>query len=292
MDKNTLLEDRTHGDTMFPLKIYTVDYLDGDVIFNWHWHPEVEFILMEEGEAVFRLGTSTITLKKGEALFVPSGELHAGYPSNQNQFTFHAIVFNISLVSSHMYDTIQSKYIDPIKSFNSISPLIITCDDPQGKNMINKLTTIKDHYFNKDETFELLIKGQLFLLLAEILVFHPLQPTYEKGDITDLAKLNRLKLVLQYIDAHYYEKLNIHELASLIQMSEGHFSRFFKSLVKMTPVEYINTVRVDRAAKLLKETQKKIIDISMEVGFDHPSYFIKTFRRQKKCTPSQFRQDI
>ena len=93
----------------------------------------------------------------------------------------------------------------------------------------------------------------------------------------------------QYIDHNYKQKLTVMELASQIQMSEGHFSRFFKSLVRMTPMEYINTTRINKACTLLQKSDRKMLDIAMDVGFQNQSYFIRLFKKQKGCTPREYR---
>ena len=290
MHTETLLEGRTHGDIMFPLEVYMVDYLAGEVIFNWHWHHEVEFILMEEGQAEFHIGTQVRTLHSGEAVFIPSGQPHAAYPIKDNPFRFSAIVFNMNLLKSFAYDAIQTKYIDPLQDIESSSLSLIPGHNESEINILKNLKTIIERHHEKKSGFEMIIKGQLYMVFAELISNTPLKPRDLKRESSDHDKLTRLKLVLQYIEEHYNEKLTVYDLASIIQMSEGHFSRFFKSFVRMSPIEYINSLRVDRAAKLLKETNTRIIDISMEVGFDNSSYFIKTFKRLKKCTPSEFRK--
>ncbi len=89
---------------------------------------------------------------------------------------------------------------------------------------------------------------------------------------------------------HYKERILIQELASLIPMSEGHFCRFFKSIVKKTPVEYLNFLRVEKAMKRLEDPRIIIIDVASEVGFESPSYFIKTFKALKQMTPTDYRK--
>lgn len=105
----------------------------------------------------------------------------------------------------------------------------------------------------------------------------------------DLTKTELLKKVLHYIDHNYKQKLTVMDLASQIQMSEGHFSRFFKSLVLMTPMQYINTTRNNKACTLLQKSDRKMLDIAMDVGFQNQSYFIRLFKKQKGCTPREYR---
>ncbi|WP_019392383.1 helix-turn-helix transcriptional regulator [Priestia filamentosa] len=292
MEKERFLEDRVHGDTMFPLKMYKVDYLDGDVIINYHWHREMEFIFLKEGSISFQIGTSLIELKEGEAIFIPSGQLHAAYPFKQCPFLLYAIVFDSTLLSSFTYDVIQSKYIELLKKTDSALPFHIQMNTDWEKSMLQSLSIIIREYQHQEYGFELAIKAHLFLSISNLIKSNTVNTRNTMNQLIDTTKVNRLKLVLQYIDNHYSEKLNIRALSSVVQMSEGHFSRFFRSLVHMTPIEYINTVRINKATKLLRESDEKIINIAMEVGFDSPSYFIKTFKRQKKCTPTRFRKLI
>ena len=72
-------------------------------------------------------------------------------------------------------------------------------------------------------------------------------------------------------------------------MSEGHFSRVFKSFMRRTPVEYINLQRIRTAAALLAERRTTVGEAALEAGFDNFSYFCKLFRSVFQCTPSEYR---
>ncbi|MNP17428.1 Bifunctional transcriptional activator/DNA repair enzyme AdaA [compost metagenome] len=107
----------------------------------------------------------------------------------------------------------------------------------------------------------------------------------------DTTKVNRLKKVILYIQENYQEPIRTRDLSDLIPMSEGQFCRFFKAMTRKTPVDYINSYRIRQAAALLQQTERKISDIALEVGFDNVSYFIKVFRKAMSCSPSEFRKD-
>ncbi|MNP38977.1 Bifunctional transcriptional activator/DNA repair enzyme AdaA [compost metagenome] len=105
-------------------------------------------------------------------------------------------------------------------------------------------------------------------------------------------KVERIKNVLNYIHEHYPEPLKLKDLASEINMSEGHFCRFFKQMVQKTPIDYMNNYRIQKACKLLENSNQKMVDIAMDVGFDNLSYFITVFKQHKKSTPSQYRKQF
>jgi AraC-like DNA-binding protein len=103
-------------------------------------------------------------------------------------------------------------------------------------------------------------------------------------------KLTQFKKVLAFIQANYNKKITILDMANEINMSQYYFCRFFKKMSGSTPFEYLVNYRINEAEKLLSTTNKKIFDIALEVGFDTVSYFIKTFKKIKKNTPSKFRE--
>ncbi|MFD0693970.1 AraC family transcriptional regulator [Paenibacillus sp. GCM10027628] len=288
MDFETLHEGRIHGDLMFPLSVYKVEK-ENDTFFNYHWHQEIEWIYMTEGSAQFHIGSAVTELQQGEALLIPSGQLHACYPSGDHPAHFHAIVFDPSLLSSSAYDAIQSKYIEPWMERRFILPDRFRPSSAWEQRLLLLLRDIIEQYEAKPFGFELKIKAALLSLFAELLPHG--EPTSDSQRISsDSAKVERIKPVLHYMHAQYKERILIQDLASLISMSEGHFCRFFKSIVKKTPIEYLNFLRVEKAMKYLEDPKIKIIDIASEVGFESPSYFIKTFKSLKNLTPTDYRK--
>lgn len=127
-------------------------------------------------------------------------------------------------------------------------------------------------------TCEMTTKAYLYLMFARMFE-HRMQLPF-KGSVHGGSpdKVERLKSVLGYIHKRYPEPLKLKELAEEANMSEGHFCRFFKQMVQKSPVDYINYYRVQQACLQLENTDHKIVDIAMDVGFEHLSYFITTFK--------------
>ncbi len=97
-------------------------------------------------------------------------------------------------------------------------------------------------------------------------------------------------LITEYIDQHFTEKLTLDSLASICHGSPYHMHRTFKKIKGITPVEYIQQVRVHAAKKYLIQTKKAIGDIAICVGMTNTPYFITLFKKKTGLTPAQFRQ--
>lgn len=109
-------------------------------------------------------------------------------------------------------------------------------------------------------------------------------PTYEGG-----LPPRQLSQVLDYIDTYLEQNIKLVDLAQLLDMSQFHFSRLFKQSIGITPHQYLNQQRIERAKKLLKKTDRLIIDIALECGFSSHSHLSKQFRQFTGMTPKAYR---
>ena len=91
---------------------------------------------------------------------------------------------------------------------------------------------------------------------------------------------DKLKNVLDYIEVHYAESIQVAELAGLCYFSEYHFMRFFKKHMNMTCVQYINNVRLEKSVEQFERGNTSILDVSLSVGFHNLSYFHRAFKKE------------
>ena len=83
--------------------------------------------------------------------------------------------------------------------------------------------------------------------------------------------------------------LLLSECADFCKMSKVHFSRFFKQITGMPPVQFVLKIRIDRAKELLDFTDKPIAEIAEASGFPDQNYFARTFKKITGMSPTQYR---
>ncbi len=220
---------------------------------------------------------------------MPAGELHAAYAIDDLSYTFSALVFSSEFLRSSTCDILQSNYIDPFVNRQFNFPVHLKGTARWENDILKILSEIVEVNLQKCFAYELETKGLLYLALAQLVANSPML-AHNNEQSKNNYNVQRLKTVLQYIQSNYQDKISLKTLASLISMSEEHFCRFFKKIMNRTPVDYLNCFRIQKAAKLLECTDKKIYEVALDVGFDCFSHFITTFRKYMGASPSKYRK--
>lgn len=128
--------------------------------------------------------------------------------------------------------------------------------------------------------------GELFdYLIRKITV------SYERAAAQKRQNENRpIRVVKQYIAAHYREALTLEQVSAAAELSPAYFSTIFKKDTGMTFLEYLSKVRMDKAKQLLKETNRTVADICAAVGYSDVRYFTKSFTKYSGLKPNEYRK--
>ncbi len=100
----------------------------------------------------------------------------------------------------------------------------------------------------------------------------------------------KVKQALAYIIAQYHNSLRLNDVASHVGIHPGHLCRLFKKELGISFHRCILMIKVQKACRLLAESDKSIKQISGEMGFSRPEVFFKVFKRWIGCTPGQYRK--
>ena len=106
-----------------------------------------------------------------------------------------------------------------------------------------------------------------------------------------IKPLDKIKVVLKYIENNYMNRISIADIAATVDFSESHFMRYFKETMGTSFVDYLRDYRLTMASRLLTTSDSAILDIASETGFDNLSYFNRVFKKKYGMTPRQFRSE-
>lgn len=253
-----------------------------------HWHSELEFFYVEEGELEFFIENRSFLLKSGEGILVPPKLMH--WARTQENVLFHAVVVDPQwLCPSHNAESFR-RYFYPMSNGSAQYATILTHAEVWQQEILNLLTPI--FFMNEEEIVakELFVQGTL-LLIWQKLYDHYLKARYPTVTY-NTDRWNYLQKSISYIETHYAEDMTLEKIASQVHLSRGQFCRQFQAWTGMTPFCYLNRCRVLNSSQLLAYSSKKISEIASLCGFNSISYFNRTFLKMIGMTPSAYRKKM
>lgn len=99
-----------------------------------------------------------------------------------------------------------------------------------------------------------------------------------------------MNLLKDYVDHHFMNPITEAELCSLLNITPQHLARITRACVGMTPIEYINHIRIDKARSYLGFTNLNASEIAKNCGFENNNYFWRTFKKKTGLTPGEYRK--
>lgn len=131
------------------------------------------------------------------------------------------------------------------------------------------------------------LKGYLYALVIEILRLDEERISAHKSG----RLAGYIRNSIDYIEGHYAERIRIGEIAAMCGLSESHFRKVFEEATNMKPNDYINSVRIREACRLIRREDVSMEEAGIRVGYQTPSTFNRNFRRLTGKTPYQWRAE-
>ncbi|MFS0839752.1 helix-turn-helix domain-containing protein [Paenibacillus sp. 1P03SA] len=100
---------------------------------------------------------------------------------------------------------------------------------------------------------------------------------------------DEIRQLIGYVNVHYAEELSLRRAASMVAMSENYLSSLFKKETRVGFTDYVNGIRIEKAAELLAGTRLPVYQIAEKVGFGNFNYFGRLFKKIKGESPQQYR---
>ena len=105
----------------------------------------------------------------------------------------------------------------------------------------------------------------------------------------DAKKVTQIRPAINYIDANYDKPITLADIAKVSYLSVSRLAHLFKEQMGITIIDYLTSVRIERAKQLLLATEQSCTEICFQVGYNNQSYFSRTFKELVGMSPRQFR---
>lgn len=284
--KQALEKSRIPANKAFVVKELIAPYFDN----HWHFHQEYQLFLVLEGRGTRFIGDQMKPFREHDMVFTGPNLPHlwrndAAYFDKESDLKTHGIVvyFGEDFLGAAVQEKEELELIK-ILFHKSLRGLEIT-----GETNLILRSKLKE-LVNKTGF-------DSFLLLLDIL--RTIATSSDCASIAQAGYINnnkesekdRMRKVYEYVTENFQKKIQLQEVASLANMTESAFSRYFKSRMNKPFSEFLSDVRISHACKLLHDADINISQVCYDSGFNTLSNFNKQFKDRMRVSPLVYRRD-
>jgi AraC-like DNA-binding protein/mannose-6-phosphate isomerase-like protein (cupin superfamily) len=277
-----------HGSLDFPCGTYD-EYFSQ--FFNeevpWHWHEEIEVVLVAEGATLVQCVNQERVISQGEMVFINANALHRLTRHSEEECHILNVVFSPKLLTGHLLGTIYQKHILPILQSSELQMVTFSPEVSWQRQCIQTMQEAFEHWHKEHSDKEFVL--QMALMKLWHLLASNIKLPYSKSKNTTQQE-RRIQAALEFIQQHYRNTISVYDICNAANISESEGYRLFRNLLNSTPTAYLTEYRLRMAAQTLIQTKQPISQIAYDTGFNCPAYFAKKFRQQYGSTPKAFRQ--
>lgn len=241
-----------------------------------HTHPSYMVIITSDEFSKMQVGKQLIQSKAGKMWLMSPGIEHTELPTEDIP-RYICLLFR-----KDFFESILLKYYS--KSIPNID--YASYNAPQ--ELIGLARKFMSEYVNKRIGWQ----GMLELLATEM--GHSVLRQIYQVEMKDSKLDYRLDVnrIIEYLHKNIIEPISIDNLVQFSAMSKANLIRVFKKETALTPMEYLNNIRLEKAKKMLLSSQLSISEIALECGFNSQTYFSSSFKKKFNSTPSAYAQTV
>lgn len=259
----------------------------GEMVIDniWNVHGEVVIALVRTGSMTLETTTNSYSFNQGDMYFISPNQKYR-ISENRNAVV-DVVLLNLSNPASVTQEYIPQSLIRGLTTGNCTHFTKITPEDAFYTEMLDALRTITKAENEKFDFFQLLVHGKMY----EIFYILFANKYIEILDVeTQGKKYRALRRITEYINENFCDSISLDTIAQITGLSRYYVSHLFKELMNTTFVNYVNELRLTRAAMLLTTTDTPIIEIAGMSGFNNISIFNRAFKMYYDTTPSKYRK--
>ena len=256
---------------------------------NWHFHPHYQLFTVIKGTGTRFIGDDIRHFEEGDTVFLGPNMPHL-WRSDRNYFEKESQLQTEGIVVYFKEDFLGNDFFEKpemfdIKSFLKNSERGLDLTGTLGTEMVNDLKELLGL-----TGFEGISK--LMNILHKLSITNDYQ-YISSSNYTNTHKISeteRMRIVHEYVLKHFKENINLSTVASLSNMTEAAFCRYFKSRTNKTFSDFVKEIRIGNACKILQDENKSISQTCYESGYNTVSNFNNQFKSLKGVSPLQYQK--
>ncbi len=255
-----------------------------------HYHQYIEFLIGKENCRIDTwIAGEKLSLSEGDLLVINAEVPHSFDHSRQtgSYICIKVLPKMIYFSENPMYD---SKYVIPFLQNNLLPYQFFKRTELEGSGISTIMQSMLDCWTAQEYGYEIAIKSLFLQVFLWIIRYNhkngrtPMDPSSE----VSYENIRIIQKSVEFINKSFAE-ITEADAAAKVNMSYSYYSRLFRRVMGKNFNDYLTTVRINEAERLLLTSDRSVTEIALATGFSTSSHFIEKFRKLKKITPKQYR---
>lgn len=243
-----------------------------------HKHIRIEINYVKKGNCILHLDNESINFHEGDIMIIASNVAHRFEAGASGTILMQLEFLPEILFHFHSNIGIDAESIPtPSFLFSKENRLIKIVNNVGVMRTVQRIVNELEH---KGPHYQYLVVMYYAELL--ILLYRYMHETYLSICTNDM-----LRKAVCYIQQNYQTDININDIAGYASISERYLRKLFLQNLNLSPLDYLNQIRINKSIELLKNTEKSVKEVCFLCGFQSPQYFSRIFKRQIGLSPRE-----
>lgn len=251
---------------------------------SYHYESTYQVLFVMAGKILYQVGEKEYVVSKGGIIILNTREDHTlkvlEYPYERYLIQIRSDFF----LQEVQYPEIIAIFVKRPSNFSHL----LTVSEPVWNYLYDIVLEMEREYLRKNKYWEIYVGSDLRRMF--IIIFR------ECADVLSMMKTgNSITIayrIMNFLEHHFAEDITVDSIAESMFLNKNYIAHVFKDETGFSLMNYVISLRINKAKLLLTETDKSITDIAVECGYSDFTYFSKQFKKNTGLTPSRFRKEV
>lgn len=248
-----------------------------------HTHHDIEILMPIQGAIYMAARSKTYYIKKDEFFLLSHDVIHSGFQTNEPNL----------FVALEVSPNFCKRFFPRLTRMNILENHVTPTSNPELYSCLRKAVVEAVSYCGQEPNgSELLITSSLCMLIVGILNYANYEEYSEKEYSSHMSDYRRIMDIVNYINENYTSKISLNSLAEKQNLNPSYLSRIISEQLGISFRDYVNNLRIAKAAQLLSSTDMSKLDICFASGFSDYRYLSNGIKKVYGCSPDELRNRL
>lgn len=254
---------------------------------KWHYHKELEILVIRDGLLEVHVEDDQYVMKAGDVLLIGAKELHRDKIYEKPGISYIVCQFDIEQFLENSTLAYYRTIAEPGFPLHKLNYILQENPDIR-RTVYDAVSEILSETKEKRTGYEMAVS----MLIKKIMLSFYRHDSQGMLRLKEQGELLRLKPVLDYVEAHLGDKIQVEEASRIANISYYYFVKFFKKVMGMSFLEYVNYKKIKKAERILLTKDVNVSQVAESIGIPNMAHFYKVFRKYNNCSPNEYRRKM